>query len=411
MTLILSGTNGLSDVDGTAATPAIRGTDANTGMFFPAADTIAFAEGGAEIARFDSAGNLVVNNSLSVTGNNISAVNSLSFRNRIINGNMAIDQRNNGASGTSVDSYTVDRWYIYQVPSSKGTWQQNAGSVTPPNSFKNYLGFTTTSAYSVTSSDEFTITQKIEGFNVSDLGFGTASASTFTFTFWVRSSLTGTFGGAFTNAAADRSYPFSYTISAANTWEQKTITLTGDTTGTWNTTNGAGLAVVFSLGVGSGKSATAGSWQAGKFLSTTGATSVVGTNGATFYITGVQLEAGAVATPFEQIDYGRELIMCQRYFWRTDGLGFAAPQASGAFIASSVARFRLNTPVSLRATPTFSVTTGSFRGAGAIISPSSYTVEASTGGATYVTSGVTGATANNAFELTSDNAITLSAEL
>jgi hypothetical protein len=251
---------------------------------------------------------------VNIGGNNISAVNSLGFRNRIINGNMAIDQRNNGASGTSVDSYTVDRWYIYQVPSSKGTWQQNAGSVTPPNSFKNYLGFTTTSAYSVTSSDEFTITQKIEGFNVSDLGFGTASASTFTFTFWVRSSLTGTFGGAFTNAAADRSYPFSYTISAANTWEQKTITLTGDTTGTWNTTNGTGLAVVFSLGVGSGKSATAGSWQAGKFLSTTGATSVVGTNGATFYITGVQLEAGTVATPFEQIDYGRELIMCQRYY-------------------------------------------------------------------------------------------------
>ena len=257
-------------------------------------------------------------------------------------------------SGTSVDSYTVDRWYIYQVPSSKGTWQQNAGSVTPPNSFKNYLGFTTTSAYSVTSSDEFTITQKIEGFNVSDLGFGTASASTFTFTFWVRSSLTGTFGGAFTNAAADRSYPFSYTISAANTWEQKTITLTGDTTGTWNTTNGAGLAVVFSLGVGSGKSATAGSWQAGKFLSTTGATSVVGTNGATFYITGVQLEAGTVATPFEQIDYGRELIMCQRYYIR-----FGAGLASGSIgqgLAGNLDRFQVLVPlpVEMRATPSVS---------------------------------------------------------
>jgi hypothetical protein len=254
---------------------------------------------------------------LTVNSNNISAVNSLSFRNRIINGNMVIDQRNNGASaGTSSGTfaYFLDRWVASYSQTSKFTVQQNAGAVTPPAGFTNYLGVTSSSAYSVASGESFNMQQPIEGFNVADLGWGAAGAQTVTVSFWVRSSLTGAFGGAVCNSNLTRSYPFTYTVSAANTWEYKTVSIPGDTSGTWVTNNGVGLRLYFNLGAGSTVSGTAGAWASANFQSATGAVSVVGTNGATFYITGVQLEAGSVATPFEQIDIGTELFMCQRYY-------------------------------------------------------------------------------------------------
>jgi hypothetical protein len=244
---------------------------------------------------------------------------SLGFRNRIINPGMVIDQRNNGASvtitNTSDITYVLDRWFGFGTSASKFSVQRNAGSVTPPTGFSNYFGVTSLSAYTVGSGDSFTMGQYIEGFNTADLGWGTANAQTITLSFWVRSSLTGTFGGALRNSDVNRGYPFAYTINAANTWEQKSIVIAGDTSGTWvGATNGAGIRLGFGLGVGSTFSGTAGAWAAGNLTSATGATSVVGTNGATFYITGVQLEAGSVATPFERRDYGRELMMAQRYF-------------------------------------------------------------------------------------------------
>jgi hypothetical protein len=242
----------------------------------------------------------------------------LGTKNRIINGNMAIDQRNAGASLTVTavfpPAYSIDRFYVYGSVTSKFTAQQNAGSVTPPTGFTNYLGCTSLSAYSVGSSDNFLFGQYIEGFNVADLDFGKATAKTVTLSFWVRSSLTGTFGGSLVNSASNRSYVFSYTISSANTWEQKSITITGDITGTWLTNNGVGLALNFSIGSGSTFSTTAGSWVTGNFLNVTGATSVVGTSGATFYITGVQLETGTTATDFENLQYGQQLALCQRYY-------------------------------------------------------------------------------------------------
>jgi len=240
----------------------------------------------------------------------------LSNRNKIINGDMRIDQRNAGAAtANTIATYTLDRWTAYQSVVGKFTVQQNAGSVTPPTGFINYLGVTSASAYTLLSSDQYFIKQSIEGFNVDDLSWGTANAKTVTLSFWVRSSLTGTFGGAIQNSGASRNYPFSYTISAANTWEQKTLTILGDTTGTWLTNNGTGIGVIFNLGTGTSFSATANAWTATSFVSApTGATSVVGTNGATFYITGVQLEAGSVATPFEHRSYGQELALCQRYY-------------------------------------------------------------------------------------------------
>jgi hypothetical protein len=235
------------------------------------------------------------------------------FKNRIINGAMVIDQRNAGASGTA-SAYTVDRWYYNASQASKGTWQQNAGAVTPPAGYKNYLGFTSSSAYSVLTGDYFGLYQSIEGFNVADLGWGAAGASTVTLSFWVRSSLTGTFGGVIANSGFSRSYPFTYTISSADTWEQKSVTIAGDTSGTWLTTNGIGITANFGLGVGTTYSGTAGAWASANYSSATGAVSVVGTSGATFYITGVQLEKGSTATSFDYRPYGTELVLCQRYY-------------------------------------------------------------------------------------------------
>jgi hypothetical protein len=278
------------------------------------------------------------------------------FRNRIINGDCRIDQRNNGASVTQNTSgiYTVDRFAAYGTVTSKFTIQR---STTAPTGFTNSALITSSSAYSVTSSDQFVYFQAIEGFNAADLGWGAAGAQTVTVSFWVRSSLTGTFGGALRNSGADRSYPFSYSISAANTWEYKTVTIAGDTSGTWLTNNSVGIYLTFSMGAGSTFSGTAGAWAAGNFVQPTGSVSVVGTNGATFYITGVQLEAGSVATPFERRDYGRELIMCQRYY-QVVAKGAFDPVGVGCYTTASRLDTFLNFKVSMRAVPSLSVTTG-----------------------------------------------------
>jgi hypothetical protein len=207
--------------------------------------------------------------------------------------------------------YATDRWSYNPAAASKATVAQSS---TAPAGFNNSLLVTSSAATSVGATDVYIIEQKVEGYNAADLGFGTASASTITISFWVRSSLTGTFGGALGNAGPDRSYPFTYTINAANTFEYKTVTIAGDTSGTWATTNGAAFRVCFSLGCGTSRSGTAGAWTGtSNIFSATGATSVVGTNGATFYITGVQLEKGSTATSFDYRPYGTELMLCQRY--------------------------------------------------------------------------------------------------
>lgn len=234
------------------------------------------------------------------------------FRNRIINGAMVIDQRNAGASVTPTDGqYTLDRFVARLSQASKFTVQQ---STTAPAGFINSLKVTSSSAYSVASGDYFAMQQNIEGLNCTDLGWGTANAKTVTLSFQVYSSLTGTFGGAISNGSQNRSYPFTYTVSSANTWTPISVTIAGDTSGTWLTTNGIGVMVFFGLGMGSTYSGTAGAWAGAAYLSATGATSVVGTSGATFYITGVQLEVGSSATGFEYRQYGQELALCQRYF-------------------------------------------------------------------------------------------------
>ena len=265
-----------------------------------------------------------------VNGSDVfNASSNFGFKNRIINGAMVIDQRNAGASVTNTAGgfYTLDRYEIRGTQASKCTVQQSSTAAT---GFVNSALVTSSSAYSVLVGDYFMLSQLVEGTNIADFGWGTANAATVTLSFWVRSSLTGTFGGALRNSAADRSYPFSYTISSADTWEQKSVTIAGDTSGTWLTTTGIGIRIGFGLGVGSTYSGTASAWAGANYLSATGATSVVGTSGATFYITGVQLEKGSTATSFDYRPFGTELQLCQRYFYRLSG--------SGAFYGSGVCR-------------------------------------------------------------------------
>jgi len=286
---------------------------------------------------------------------------SQGFKNRVINGAMVIDQRNAGASVATTDTsaavYTLDRWFYRVLAASKFTIQQDAGAVTSPAGFNDYIGFTSTSAYSSGAGDLFSVGQQIEGFNCADFNWGTANAKTVTLSFWVRSSLTGTFGGALRNSAGDRSYPFSYSISSANTWEQKSVTIAGDTSGTWLVTNGIGISLRFDLGSGAAYQQTAGAWFAGSATTCTGATNLVGTNGATLYITGVQLEVGSTATSFDYRSIGQETLLCQRYYTliaKAANFYFCG----GYYYATNSLIGHMTLPVQMRTTPTSAISSG-----------------------------------------------------
>jgi hypothetical protein len=290
------------------------------------------------------------------------------FKNRIINGAMVIDQRNAGASVSiqTTTGYMLDRWTTLVSQNSKFTVQQTpsateTGYATRVGAgFTNYLACTSSSAYSLAAGDYFTIRQAIEGYNIADLAWGTASAQTVTLSFWVRSSLTGTFGGALQNNTSARSYPFTYAISSANTWEQKSVTIAGDTSGTWQTGINTGIFIYFGLGVGSTYSGTAGAWAGTNYVGATGATSVVGTNTATFYITGVQLEKGSTATSFDCRPYGTELALCQRYFTKFVGSSSLSTYAIGEAVGVNKVRWAMQCPVAMRSSPTFTSAGSSF---------------------------------------------------
>ena len=277
------------------------------------------------------------------------------FKNRIINGAMVIDQRNAGAALNAMSNatYMVDRWGYYATQSGKFNAQQNAGSVTPPAGFKNYLGLTVASAVSVGASDRFGIFQAIEGHNMADFGWGTANASAVTISFPVYSSITGTHSGSVTNYAVTRSYPFTFSVPVANTWTTVSVTIPGDTGGTWvGASNAGALYLNFNLGAGSSLSGTAGAWSSSSLWAVTGAVSVVGTNGATFYITGVQLEKGTQATSFDYRPYGTELALCQRYYYRNSPGAANRVFAGGQAFATTAVGIQVPFPVSMRDRPT-----------------------------------------------------------
>jgi hypothetical protein len=272
------------------------------------------------------------------------------FKNRIINGAMVIDQRNAGASvSASSYGYVLDRFGFSITGGGVFNVQR---STTAPTGFINSQALTVTTAdSSIAASDTYQAFHKIEGFNFADMGFGTANAQTFTLSFWVRSSVTGTYAVGFNNNAFNRSYVATYTINSANTFEYKTITVTGDTSGTWLTDNSIGINISFDLGSGSNFNATAGSWGAGSLSRTSGSVNWIATNGATFYITGVQLEKGSTATSFDYRPYGQELLLAQRYFEKeTCPVTVNARNASSVF--QSDGRCPLTFKTSKRANPT-----------------------------------------------------------
>jgi hypothetical protein len=281
---------------------------------------------------------------------------ALGMRNRIINGDMRIDQRNDGAAVTANAAYPVDRFQVSN--GTDGAFSAQQDSSAPTGFIKSTKITITTADTSLTGAQALSLVQRIEGFNVADLGWGTANAQTVTLSFWVRSSLTGTFGGALRNSGGNRSYPFTYSILTADTWEYKTVTIVGDTSGTWLTDNNTGIILLFTLGAGPDRSGTAGAWNSNQNSSATGAVSVIGTLNATWYITGVQLEAGSVATPFERRPYGMELALCQRYYL----IKTSIVNTSGQAFSNTI-----DYPVTVRALPTLITTFNA--GTGATFAP------------------------------------------
>ena len=327
---------------------------------------------------------------------NVASTVNLGRRNIIINGAMQVDQRNSGSSYAQINSaYSLDRFrgnsYDGGAATGKFTVIQSS---TAPDDFSHSLLVTSSAATSDAANNIFNIEQLIEGFNTAHLNYGSSSAQTITLSFYVRSSLTGTFGGALKNSARDRNYPFTYTINSANTFERKTITISGDTTGTWiGSTNGIGLWVSFGLGVGSNYVGSAGAWAAGDKFSASGATSVVGTSGATWYITGVQLEVGEQATPFEHRSFGEELQLCKRYCNALLG-GTNANRLYTYNYNPSYKAYLFYFPVKMRAAPSVTLSTSGGAGTAAIFTKDSMF--------RYIAAGVTATTAYYLYDFTFD---------
>lgn len=284
-----------------------------------------------------------ITNSNGLSGNAIGP----GFKNKIINGDMRIAQR--GTSAVTADgAFPVDRYKIQYSMDGAISAQQDSSA---PAGFVNSTKITVTTADASLGTSQFALFRHfIEGTNISDLAWGSASAKTITLSFWVRSSLTGTFGGSLNNSANTRSYPFTYTISAADTWEQKNVTIAGDTSGTWLTTTGVGIRINWSLGAGTDFLATAGSWVGAEELGATGQTNVLGTINATWFITGVQLEVGPSATSFDYRPFGTELSLCQRYF-----VSLSKPRLRGVGDGTNFQRMGISLPVTMRASPTVSL--------------------------------------------------------
>jgi len=289
-----------------------------------------------------------VNRVVDASGGVLAPISSV-MRNRLINGAMVLDQRNAGAAVTINNAnptlFPVDRFSgSFFAASGAMTLQRNTDA--PAGFINSVVATVTTANASLGGTETVRLEQRVEGFNVADLGWGTANAKTVTLSFWAKSSLTGTFGGTVRNSGTggNRIYIFNYSISAANTWEYKTITIAGDTSGTWLTDNGIGLIIQWSLGAGADRVGAAGSWGSTFLTGATGQTQVIGTSGATWLVTGVQLEVGTQATSFEYRQYTNELAMCQRYYARQNFGSY--------FTASGNSSYQVNWKVAMRVAPT-----------------------------------------------------------
>ena len=281
-------------------------------------------------------------------------------KNMIINGAMNFHQRGGTSTG---EGYVLDRWHIWSNPTGKHTVSQDTEA---PVGFKYSMKWTSTSAYTPTSGKYFYTGQKIEGHNWDKLEYGTANAKTITISFWARSSITGTWSGIVKNNAQNRTYPWEYTISSANTWEYKTVTVPGCTDGTWLSGNNAAAWIYFCIGSttsGTTYLGSANSWQNSNLIGTTGSNSLVNTNGATLYITGVQLEEESIATEFEHRSYAEELALCQRYYMKRNLYGVCSTGFSQSGGGYNSHLMNIPLPVKMRTTPTVTFDSGTISGA------------------------------------------------
>lgn len=279
-------------------------------------------------------------------------------RNLLLNGEMKVAQRGvSPATAVNTDTYTLDQWTTAQ--SGGGTLTVVQDTTVPNAQFVNSLKITVPTAdSSIGATDHYAIAQYVEGLRCSRVGFGGASAQSLTFSFWVRvdsSDLTfpATFSGSIANSARNRSYPFSFSVAASATWQKITVAISGDTTGTWLQTSGVGLRLYLALAMGSNRTGTAGAWSASDLRAATGQVNFMNHTSNVMYLTGVQLEVGSVATPFEYRDYGEELRLCKRCFRRYTGaedLGYVY------YYGTAVGRFFTLFEVEMRAAPTATVT-------------------------------------------------------
>lgn len=250
------------------------------------------------------------------------------LRNRIINGDMSIDQKRNGGAISAADTdnkFLVDRWYFYSNPAAKFNSGQNQLGFSTPNGFTKYMNMNCIASHTASAAEYFLFGQPIEGTNIADLNWGTSSAKMCTISFWARSSLTGLFSGSIANYGTPPilSFPFTYTINAANTWEYKTIVIPGPTSGTWVTNTNLGLYIMFDLGSGSNYNGTANTWNSSSNAAyrVTGSTNVA-QSGANWNITGVSFNEGSAPNNFVRFagDFGDELQACQRYSFKYGGM-------------------------------------------------------------------------------------------
>lgn len=296
--------------------------------------------------------NITLDASTNATVAGTLAMGSSFKRNRIINGDMRVDQRNAGASVTlsTTTQYPVDRFATYKGTSGATVTAQR--SSTAPTGFTNSIIFTASTGATPAAGDINGFWQNIEGLNVADLGWGTASAQTVTLSFWARSSVIGTYSVSLNNGASNRFYVATYSINAANTWEYKTINITGDTSGTWATDNSTCIQIVWDIGYGTNYNGTAGVWGSSIVRRTSASVQLIATTGATFYITGVQLETGSIATPYERQIYSDQLAQCQRYYYRMKAEGLASTFCTGFNDSTTGAAGATFFPVQMRIAPT-----------------------------------------------------------